>query len=146
MSGAWAQNKPKPEDAMADDLDLSDTDVFTILHTTRAMRRLKPDPVPDELIHKILRAGIAAANGGNTQRWRFLVVKDPEIKKAVQVHYKRAFDEIIGPRYASTRRRSGSSPARSTATRRPTAPPARRSIRRCRTCCSRRAPLGWVPR
>ena len=28
------------------------------------MRRLKPDPVPDELIHKILRAGIAAANGG----------------------------------------------------------------------------------
>ncbi|MET4700635.1 nitroreductase [Constrictibacter sp. MBR-5] len=87
---------------MADDLDLSDTDVFTILHTTRAMRRLKPDPVPDELIHKILRAGIAAANGGNTQRWRFLVVKDPEIKKAVQVHYKRAFDEIIGPRYASS--------------------------------------------
>src|SRR3546814_2818278 len=87
---------------MPSDLDLSDTDLFTILHTTRAMRRLKPDPGPDELIHKILRAGIAAANGGNTQRWRFLVVKDPAIKKAVQVHYKRAFDEIIGPRYASS--------------------------------------------
>lgn len=87
---------------MAADLDLSDTDIFTILHTTRAMRRLKPDPVPDELIAKILRAGIAAANGGNTQRWRFLVVKDPEIKKAVQVHYKRALDEVIGPRYASS--------------------------------------------
>jgi nitroreductase len=77
-------------------------DVFEIMHTTRAMRRLKPDPVPDELIRKILEAGICAANGGNTQRWRFLVVKDPAIKKAVQVFYKRAFDKVIGPRYATS--------------------------------------------
>jgi len=54
-----------------------------------AMRRLKPDPVPDELVQKILRAGVCAANGGNTQRWRFLVVKDQAIKKKVQVYYKR---------------------------------------------------------
>jgi nitroreductase len=77
-------------------------DIFEIMHTTRAMRRLKPDPVPDVLIRKILEAGICAANGGNTQRWRFLVVKDPAIKKAVQVFYKRAFDNVIGPRYASS--------------------------------------------
>jgi nitroreductase len=75
------------------------TDVFDIMHTTRAMRRLKPDPVPDELIRKILAAGQAAASGGNNQRWRFLVIKDPEIKKKVQVYYKRAFDEVVGPRY-----------------------------------------------
>lgn len=78
------------------------TDVFEIMSTTRAMRRLKPDPVPDELIHKILRAGQWAASGGNNQRWRFLVVKDPEIKKKVQVYYKRAFDEVVGPRYAAS--------------------------------------------
>ena len=78
------------------------TDVFEIMHTTRAMRRLKPDPVPDELIRKILEAGVCAANGGNTQRWRFLVIKDPEIKQAVQRLYKRAFDEVVGPRYASS--------------------------------------------
>jgi len=78
------------------------TDVFEIMHTTRAMRRLRPDPVPDELIAKILQAGIAAANGGNAQKWRFLVIKDPAVKKAVQVLYKRAFDEVIGPRYASS--------------------------------------------
>ena len=77
------------------------SDLFEVMHTTRAMRRLKPDPVPDALIRKILEAGISAANGGNFQRWRFLVVKDPAIKKAVQVWYKRAFDEVIGPRYAS---------------------------------------------
>ena len=77
-------------------------DLFEIIETTRAMRRLKPDPVPDELIRKILAAGICAANGGNTQRWRFLVIKDPTIKQRVQVCYKRAFDEVIGPRYTSS--------------------------------------------
>jgi len=74
-------------------------EVFEIIHSTRAMRRLKPDPVPDELIRNILLAGQAAASGGNTQRWRFLVLKDPEIKKKVQVYYKKAFDEVVGPRY-----------------------------------------------
>ncbi len=76
-------------------------DLFEILGTTRSMRRLKPDPVPDEMIKEILLAGTSAANGGNNQTWRFLVVKDPAIKKAVQVWYKKAFDEVIGPRYAT---------------------------------------------
>ncbi|HEX2439633.1 MAG TPA: nitroreductase family protein [Methylomirabilota bacterium] len=74
-------------------------ELFEIIHNTRAMRRLKPDPVPDALIAKILRAGVCAPNGGNTQRWRFLVIKDTKIKKAVQTWYKRAFDEVVGPRY-----------------------------------------------
>ena len=77
-------------------------DLFEIMQTTRAMRRLKPDPVPDELIRRILQAGVHATSGGNTQRWRFLVIKDREIKQRVQVYYKRAFDEVIGPRYLSS--------------------------------------------
>jgi nitroreductase len=77
-------------------------DLFEIVQTTRAMRRLKPDPVPDALIRKILEAGVCAPNGGNTQRWRFLVVKDPQIKQRVQVFYKRAFDEVVGPRYLNS--------------------------------------------
>ena len=87
-------------------------DFFEIIGTTRSMRRLKPDPVPDELIKKILEAGTAAANGGNTQKWRFLVVKDPAIKKAVQVWYKKAFDEVVGPRYATSAPPPGVSPDR----------------------------------
>ncbi len=77
-------------------------DLFEIIGATRSMRRLKPDPVPDALIKQILEAGTAAANGGNTQTWRFLVIKDTMIKKAVQVWYKKAFEEVIGPRYASS--------------------------------------------
>ena len=64
-------------------------DVFEIMSTTRSMRRLKPDPVPDELIKKILHAGLGAANGGNFQKWRFMVIKDPAKKKAVQVGTRR---------------------------------------------------------
>ena len=88
------------------------TDLFEIMHTTRSMRRLKTDPVPDDLIAKILEAGACAANGGNTQKWRFLVVKDPEIKKKVAVWYKKAFDEVVGPRYASSAPPPGSDSAK----------------------------------
>jgi nitroreductase len=44
------------------------------------MRRLKPDPVPNELIRKILEAGVCAPSGRNMQRWRSLVVSDPKVK------------------------------------------------------------------
>ena len=54
-----------------------DTNLFEIIRTTRSMRRLKPDPVPAELLRQVLEAGTAAANGGNMQTWRFLVVRDP---------------------------------------------------------------------
>ena len=87
-------------------------EILEIIHTTRSMRRLRPDPVPDELISKILEAGICAPSSGNTQRWRFLVVKDLAIKKAVQVYYKRAFDEFVGPRYESAAPPPGSSKER----------------------------------
>src|SRR5204863_2447823 len=59
-----------------------------------------------------LQAGQWAPSGGNTQRWRFLVVKDREIKKKVQVYYKRLFDESVGPRYASSAPPPGSDAAR----------------------------------
>ena len=75
------------------------TDLFEIMRTTRSMRRLKPDPVPNALIHKILEAAVCAPSGGNMQRWRFLVIKDAAIKKAVGAYYKRAWDEQVGARY-----------------------------------------------
>ena len=88
------------------------TELFHIMRTTRAMRRLKADPVPDELILQILQAGQWAANGGANQRWRFLVIKDRSIKERVQVWYKKAFDEVVGPRYRGSEPPPGSSPGR----------------------------------
>src|SRR6267378_8335341 len=74
-------------------------DLFEIMRTTRSMRRLKPDPVPNELIRKILEAGVCAPSGGNKQRWRFLVIRDAKIKETVGALYKRAWDEQVAPRY-----------------------------------------------
>ena len=73
-------------------------ELFEIMESCRAMRRLKPDPVPDELIRKVVEAGVCAANGAKRQTWRFLVIKDRAIKERVQHFYKRAF-EVVGPRY-----------------------------------------------
>ncbi|MBI3801975.1 MAG: nitroreductase family protein, partial [Deltaproteobacteria bacterium] len=72
--------------------------LFDAMHTMRAMRRLKPDPVPDELIRKIIAAGVCAPSGGDVQHWRFIVVKDAEIKQQLQLRYKKALDQIL-PRY-----------------------------------------------
>jgi nitroreductase len=74
-------------------------DLFEIIQTTRSMRRLKPDPVPNELIRKIQEAGVCAPSGGNMQRWRFLVIRDPKVKETVGAYYKRAWDEQVAPRY-----------------------------------------------
>jgi nitroreductase len=74
-------------------------DLFEIMRTTRSMRRLKPDPVPAELIRKILEAGVSAPSGGNMQRWRFLVIRDPNVKETIGAYYKRAWDDVVSPRY-----------------------------------------------
>ena len=86
--------------------------LFEIMQTTRSMRRLKPDPVPPALIRKILEAGTSAPSGGNMQRWRFLVIRDPEIKKTVGSYYKRAWDEVVSPRYRSGDPAPGTNPER----------------------------------
>src|SRR5215510_2335181 len=73
---------------------MAESGLFDIMFSTRSMRRLKPDPVPDEVIYQILDAGIRAPSGGNTQHWRFLVVKDPQVKQQVQQVYQKGWQEV----------------------------------------------------
>src|SRR6516162_7063666 len=96
--GSGMADKPPRGYAMSDKTAYT-ADLFEIIKTTRSMRRLKPDPVPSNLIRQILEAGVCAPSGGNMQRWRFLVIRDPQIKQRVGVYYKRAWDEQVGPRY-----------------------------------------------
>jgi len=78
---------------------MAENDFFHILYTCRSMRRLKPDPVPDELIYKVLDAGIRAPSGGGVQAWRFVVVTDPELKCQIAEIYQRGW-RIAEKRYA----------------------------------------------
>ena len=96
---------------MSDATD-NDPGLFEIMRSTRSMRRLRPDPVPDALIRRVLEAGTWAANGGNMQNWRFLVIRDPAVKQAVAVYYRRAWNEIVGPRYRAGNPPRDTSPER----------------------------------
>lgn len=64
-------------------------DVYEALYTTRAMRRVRPDPIPVEVQQRMLDAAIRAPSGGNTQNWRFLLVDDPDVRGRLGPIYRR---------------------------------------------------------
>jgi len=75
-------------------------DVYEALYTTRAMRRVKPDPVPIDVQERILDAAIRAPSGGNTQNWRFLLVDDPGVIGRIAPLYRDAIDQLWTTVYA----------------------------------------------
>ena len=79
---------------------MSDLDVFDAIHTARALRRFKPDPVPDAVISKILDAAIRAPSAGNAQNWAFVVVRDPEQRRRLGAVYRKGSD-IASAMYAA---------------------------------------------
>ena len=61
------------------------------IFTQRAIRRFRPDPIPDEVIRDIMEAAIRAPIGGNRQPWHFLVVKDPDVREELGELYREAW-------------------------------------------------------
>jgi nitroreductase len=51
-------------------------DIWEAMGTARAIRRWKPDPVPEGLIWRLVEAATKAPSGGNAQPWGFLVITD----------------------------------------------------------------------
>jgi len=76
-------------------------DLFDAIHTQRAMRRLKTDPIPDDLLHKILEAAVRAPSGGNRQQWAFVVVREREIIAQLGELYRRSFERLVESGYFS---------------------------------------------
>ncbi len=70
---------------MPDDLSRDEqAALFRAIYTTRALRRLKPDPLREEVLFQLVDAAIRAPSGQNRQDWRFVVVTDPAIKALMQ--------------------------------------------------------------
>jgi nitroreductase len=66
-----------------------DAPLLDVMATMRAMRRLKPDPVPDELLVKIVEAATWAPSGSNAQGFQFVVVTDRgQMAKLAEVWHK----------------------------------------------------------
>jgi nitroreductase len=75
-------------------------DVYEALYTTRAMRRVEPDPIPAEVQARILDAAIRAPSGGNAQNWRFLLVDDADVKRQLAPLYHHAIGQLWATFYA----------------------------------------------
>lgn len=58
-------------------------DIFELIHTRRSIRKFTDKPVPDDIIDKIIEAGIWAPSGLNNQPWKFAVIKDSELKTGI---------------------------------------------------------------
>lgn len=69
-------------------------DIYEAIYTTRAMRRLKPDPIPYDVQARILDAAIRAPHIG--EGWRFILVDDPEIKAKLAPLYRQGFERMVG--------------------------------------------------
>ena len=68
-------------------------DIYEALYTTRAMRRLKPDPIPYDVQARILDAAIRAPN--MDQQWRFLLVDDADIKSQLAPLYLQGMQRLM---------------------------------------------------
>jgi nitroreductase len=74
---------------------MPEMDLFEIMYSAGSIRRLRSDPVPDEIITKILDAAIRAPSGSNAQSWVFIVIKDAETRRQLGAVYKKASDILI---------------------------------------------------
>jgi nitroreductase len=72
-----------------------DAPILEVMATLRAMRRLKPDPVPDELLERLIQAASWAPSGGNEQALEFVVVTNREIKARLAGLWSRSFEAYL---------------------------------------------------
>ncbi|MBM4416865.1 MAG: nitroreductase [Chloroflexi bacterium] len=72
-------------------------DLLETIYTTRSIRRFLPDPVPDEIVARLIEAATRAPNGRNAQPWHFIAIRDSHQRLAVGEVYRRAWDEYSPP-------------------------------------------------
>ena len=71
---------------------MPEIDLYEAMRTLRAVRRLRPDPVPDAVLHRVLEAATWAPTGANVQPWRVVVVRDAEKKRRMGEWYAESWN------------------------------------------------------
>ena len=71
---------------------MGEVGLYEAMRTARAVRRLRPDPVPEDALRRVLEAATFAPTGGNAQPWRVVVVRDPAKKAALEALYRPLWD------------------------------------------------------
>ena len=73
-------------------------DLYDAMSTLRAVRRLRPDPVPADVLERVFTAATWAPTGGNLQPWRIIAVRAPETRQALEDLYRPHWNAYV-PRY-----------------------------------------------
>jgi nitroreductase len=68
-----------------------------VMRTAASTRRHRPDPVPDEIIYRVLDNARFAPSGGNRQGWRVIVIRDPGVRGKVSELYRKSWYEFHAP-------------------------------------------------
>ena len=76
-------------------------DIYEALYTTRAMRRVKPDAIPEDTQARILDAAIRAPSGGDSQGWRFMLVDDKAVIANLAPLYRECMEELFSAVYGA---------------------------------------------
>lgn len=72
------------------------TEIFReILSTTRSIRRISTDEVPDDVLDRVLEASTWAPSGGNRQPWRLILVRDRATKQAISDLYAEEWKKYV---------------------------------------------------
>jgi nitroreductase len=71
----------EPRGSVEKEFQMAEIGIYEAMSTLRAVRRLRPDAIPDEVLHRVLEAATWAPTGGNRQPWRIIVVKDAARKE-----------------------------------------------------------------
>ncbi|MGH3310208.1 MAG: nitroreductase family protein [Streptomyces sp.] len=70
--------------------------LFDTMSTMRAMRRLRPDPVPDELLERLVQAAVWAPSGSNLQQFHYVVVTDRQVIARLEPLWRRCVNAYLG--------------------------------------------------
>ncbi len=72
-----------------------DLDLVATLRSTGAARQFQPEPIPDDVLERLLDTARFAPSGGNRQGWRVIVVKDPATRVALREIYLSGWYEYL---------------------------------------------------
>ena len=64
-------------------VSLHEMEFYEVIKTRRSIRSYKSEPVPEDALDRVLDAARIAPSGSNRQPWRFIVVRDSEVKNEV---------------------------------------------------------------
>ena len=72
---------------------MAESSIYDLMSTCRAVRRLREDPIPDDVVARVFKAATWAPSGGNRQPWRIIAVRDRAAKEVLGALYKEVWDE-----------------------------------------------------